>query len=64
MVKGNVGLDGTALLNDPIHNCATAFTEQERSAHRLEGLLPAAVDNLPTQLKRVLGHLSPQPTFS
>jgi malate dehydrogenase (oxaloacetate-decarboxylating)(NADP+) len=59
----NVSLDGTALLNDPAHNRGTAFTEQERAAHHLEGLLPAAVDDLPTQLKRVLDHLSAKPTF-
>ncbi len=62
MANSNVNLDGTALLNDPVHNRGTAFTEQERSAHHLEGLLPAAVDDLPTQLKRVLGHLSAKPT--
>src|SRR6266481_4413681 len=62
MANSNVSLEGTALLNDPVHNRGTAFTEEERSAHHLEGLLPAAVDDLPTQLKRVLGHLSAKPT--
>jgi malate dehydrogenase (oxaloacetate-decarboxylating)(NADP+) len=57
-----VDLEGTALLNDAAHNRGTAFTEEERSTHRLEGLLPAAVDDLPTQMKRVLGHLSAKPT--
>ena len=63
MANGNLSLDGTALLNDPAHNRGTAFTEQERATHHLEGLLPAAVDDLPTQLKRVLDHLSAKPTF-
>jgi malate dehydrogenase (oxaloacetate-decarboxylating)(NADP+) len=59
---GSVNLEGTTLLNDAAHNRGTAFTEEERSAHHLEGLLPAAVDDLPTQIKRVLGHLSAKPT--
>ena len=62
MANSSLNLEGTALLNDPVHNRGTAFTEEERSAHHLEGLLPAAVDDLPTQLKRVLGHLSAKPT--
>jgi malate dehydrogenase (oxaloacetate-decarboxylating)(NADP+) len=62
MANSNVNLEGTALLNDPVHNRGTAFTEEERTSHHLEGLLPAAVDDLPTQLKRVLGHLSAKPT--
>ena len=62
MGNSNVNLQGTALLNDPVHNRGTAFTEDERSVHHLEGLLPAAVDDLSTQLKRVLGHLSAKPT--
>lgn len=52
---------GVTLLNDPAHNKGTAFTEQERKDLRLEGLLPTAVDDLPTQAERVLGHLSAKP---
>jgi malate dehydrogenase (oxaloacetate-decarboxylating)(NADP+) len=59
---GGVDLEGTALLTDPVHNRGTAFTEEQRARHRLEGLLPAAVDDLSTQMKRVLGHLSAKPT--
>ncbi len=62
MDSPNTCLEGTALLTDPVHNRGTAFTEEERSAHRLEGLLPSAVDDLSTQIKRVLGHLSAKPT--
>jgi malate dehydrogenase (oxaloacetate-decarboxylating)(NADP+) len=59
---GDVDLEGTALLTDPVHNRGTAFTEDQRARHRLEGLLPTAIDDLPTQMKRVLGHLSAKPT--
>ncbi len=62
MTNRDVSLEGVARLNDPIQNHGTAFTERERSRHHLEGLLPAAVDDLPTQMKRVLGHLSAKPT--
>jgi len=62
MDSRNTCLEGTALLTDPVRNRGTAFTEEERSAHRLEGLLPSAVDDLSTQIKRVLGHLSAKPT--
>jgi malate dehydrogenase (oxaloacetate-decarboxylating)(NADP+) len=62
MDNRNARLDGTALLNDPAHNRGTAFTQEERSTHRLEGLLPSAVDDLSTKIKRVLGHLSAKPT--
>ncbi len=55
-------LEGATLLNDPVRNRGTAFTEAERSKLHLEGLLPAAVDDLPMQMKRVLGHLSAKPT--
>ncbi len=62
MANRNVGLEGAAILADPVHNRGTAFTEQERARYHLEGLLPAAVDDLSTQMKRVLGHLSAKPT--
>jgi malate dehydrogenase (oxaloacetate-decarboxylating)(NADP+) len=62
MYHGSANLQGTSLLGDPAHNRGTAFTEEERSTYHLEGLLPSAVDDLPTQLKRVLGHLSAKPT--
>jgi hypothetical protein len=32
MANSNVSPEGTAPLNDPVHNRGTAFTEQERSA--------------------------------
>jgi malate dehydrogenase (oxaloacetate-decarboxylating)(NADP+) len=62
MANSNVSPEGIALLNDPVHNRGTAFTQEERSRHHLEGLLPDAVDDLSNQMKRVLGHLSAKPT--
>lgn len=62
MTNCDVDLEGIALLNDPVRNRGTAFTEEERPRLRLVGLLPAAVDDLPTQMKRVLGHLAAKPT--
>ncbi len=62
MRSSNVNLQGTALLNDPVHSRGTAFTSEERATYRLEGLLPASVDDLSTQLKRVRGHLSAKQT--
>ena len=62
MGRSNANLGGAALLSDPVHNRGTAFTEGERAAHHLEGLVPAAVDDLPTQMERVLGQLSAKPT--
>jgi hypothetical protein len=32
MANSSVSLEGTPLLNDPVHNRGTAFTEQERFA--------------------------------
>ncbi|MGU3360838.1 NAD-dependent malic enzyme [Methylobacterium sp. M6A4_1b] len=40
----------------------TAFTEAERRARGLEGLLPTAVETLERQVERVLGHLDAKPT--
>lgn len=48
---------GVALLHDPGRNKGTAFTQEERRALGLEGLLPSAVENLDRQVERVLAHL-------
>jgi malate dehydrogenase (oxaloacetate-decarboxylating)(NADP+) len=45
---------GVALLDDPIRNKGTAFTERERRDYRLEGLLPHSVESLDRQVERVL----------
>jgi malate dehydrogenase (oxaloacetate-decarboxylating)(NADP+) len=52
---------GTELLADPVGNKGTAFTEAERRASKLEGLLPAGVEDLNTQVDRVMGHLAAKP---
>ena len=48
---------GIALLRDPLLNKGTAFTEQERDALCLRGLLPAHVLSLEQQAVRVLTNL-------
>ncbi len=48
---------GLELLESPIENKGTAFTTEERAANGLEGLLPTTVEDLDTQVQRVMGHL-------
>jgi malate dehydrogenase (oxaloacetate-decarboxylating)(NADP+) len=48
---------GIALLRDPLLNKGTAFTEQERNALGLRGLLPAHVLSMEAQAKRVMTNL-------
>ncbi len=50
-------ISGIELLDDPVLNKGTAFTETERKKHGLEGLLPATVETIERQLERVMGHL-------
>src|SRR5438067_13199507 len=45
-------LRGYALLHNPRLNKGTAFTETERRAYGLEGLLPPAVTNIDLQVAR------------
>lgn len=52
---------GVATLENPIVNKGTAFTADERQSLGLEGLLPAAIETLDTQVERVLGHLAAKP---
>ena len=51
---------GTALLQDPRHNKGTGFTEAERDALGLRGLLPPRVFTMDGQLQRVLRNLRVQ----
>ncbi len=44
---------GVELLRHPIYSKGTAFSREERAAFGLEGLLPAAVDSLDQQCRRV-----------
>jgi malate dehydrogenase (oxaloacetate-decarboxylating)(NADP+) len=48
---------GMALLRDPLLNKGTAFTEHERDASGLRGLLPAHVLSMEAQAKRVMTNL-------
>jgi malate dehydrogenase (oxaloacetate-decarboxylating)(NADP+) len=48
---------GFSVLHDPLQNKGTAFTEKERQALGLEGLLPPRVDSLELQLGRVHAEL-------
>ena len=52
---------GLALLRDPLLNKGTAFTEQERDALGLRGLLPAHVLSMKAQAERVLTNLRSLP---
>ena len=45
-------LKGTELLNAPLLNKATAFSEQERALFNLEGLLPPRVETIEEQVRR------------
>jgi malate dehydrogenase (oxaloacetate-decarboxylating)(NADP+) len=48
---------GIALLQDPLLNKGTAFTERERDALGLRGLLPPHVHSQDEQARRILGNL-------
>ena len=50
-------LKGAELLDNPVLNKGTAFTEAERERYGLEGLLPPSIETLDRQLERVMGHL-------
>ena len=52
---------GMALLRDPLLNKGTAFTERERDALGLRGLLPAHVLSMEAQAKRVMTNLRKLP---
>ena len=51
-------LSGFQLLNSPLFNKGSAFTEEERKAFGLEGLLPAQVNTLDEQVERAYKQLS------
>src|SRR5262249_59014657 len=58
----SVAKRGIDLLRDPQLNKSPAFTEAEREALGLTGLLPAAVDSEETQVGRALQQLGQKPT--
>lgn len=53
---------GVELLHDPLLNKGTAFTEEERDALGLRGLLPPHVHSQDEQAVRVLGNFRREPT--
>jgi len=53
---------GVAVLRDPAFNKGTAFTEEEREALGIRGLLPPGVHPIEEQLIRVLGNVRRQAT--
>jgi len=50
-------ISGYTLLRDPHHNKGLAFTEKERDAHYLRGLLPPAVVSQELQIKKIMHNL-------
>lgn len=50
------------LLNNPFLNKGTAFTRQERAKYGLNGILPAAVDTIEEQAKRIYAQLAREET--
>ncbi|KAI4355587.1 hypothetical protein L6164_004345 [Bauhinia variegata] len=48
---------GYSLLRDPHHNKGLAFSERERDAHYLRGLLPPTVISQETQVKKMIQHM-------
>ena len=52
---------GTALLADPLLNKGTAFTDPERDALGLRGLLPPRVFSLEEQVVRAYANFQRQP---
>ena len=55
---------GLALLRDPLLNKGTAFSEQERDALGLRGLLPAHVLTQEEQATRIMTNLRRLPMIS
>ena len=53
---------GVKILHDPVRNKGTAFTDAEREALNLRGLLPPRVHSPAEQELRVLGNIRDKPT--
>ena len=53
---------GIELLRDPQRNKSTAYTEAEREALGLTGLLPSGVEDEETQVRPALQQLGEKPT--
>ena len=52
LLRVETSLSGYELLNDPLLNKGTAFTEEERDEFDLHGLLPPHVSQFDDQVKR------------
>ncbi len=57
-----VFVDGAALLRFPLINKGTGFTEEERIALGLDGLLPPIVNGIDQQVERIMVGYRDQPT--
>ncbi|MGC2570252.1 MAG: NAD-dependent malic enzyme [Candidatus Nitrosopolaris sp.] len=53
---------GIKLLETPAQNKGTAFTDAERAAFGLEGLLPSSLETIDQQQRRILQQLGQKPT--
>jgi malate dehydrogenase (oxaloacetate-decarboxylating)(NADP+) len=53
---------GVKILHDPVRNKGTAYTDAERDALKLRGLLPPRVHSAAEQELRVLGNIRAKPT--
>jgi len=53
---------GVKILHDPVRNKGTAYTDAERDALKLRGLLPPRVHSMAEQELRVLGNVRAKPT--
>jgi len=53
-----INKEGRELIQDPIFNKGTAFTENERKEFKLNGLLPPDILSIKTQAKRIMRNYS------
>ena len=53
---------GIKLIETPAQNKGTAFTDAERAAFGLDGLLPPSVETIDQQQRRILQQLGQKPT--
>lgn len=62
MSQNNKAIKGFEILRNPATNKGTAFTEAERDALGLRGLLPPQVNTMPQQVARVMENFRRKPT--